>query len=46
MNAPYHLKEKWLIDDQMSGVITVQYGYFCASGVKSGRLRLEEWGRV
>lgn len=44
-NIPCNLKHKWLID-QMSGVVTVQYGYFCASGIKSGRLRLEKWGRV
>lgn len=45
INVPYSLKCKWLID-QMSGVVTVQYGYFCASGIKSGWLRLEEQGRV
>lgn len=44
-NVPYSLKPKFLID-QMSGVVTVQYGYFCASGIKSGWLRLEEQGRV
>lgn len=44
-NIPYSLKHKWLID-QTSGAVTVQYGYFCASGVKSGWLQLEEWGRV
>ena len=44
-NIPYSLKCKWLID-QTSGVVTVQYGYFCASVIRSGQLRLEEWGRV
>lgn len=45
MNFPYSLKRKWLID-HVSGEVTVQYSYLCASGIKGGRLRLEEWGRI